>query len=55
MKKPFLDKLVASVYKEYPIGHGISPQILMILSLVGSIKKGSIGTFFIILHEAAIG
>lgn len=26
--KPFLDKLnIASVYKEYPIGHGISPQI----------------------------
>ncbi|MFQ3174889.1 MAG: phospholipase/carboxylesterase [Flavobacterium sp.] len=26
--KPFLDKLgIASIYKEYPIGHGISPQI----------------------------
>jgi phospholipase/carboxylesterase len=26
--KPFLDKLgIAAVYKEYPIGHGISPQI----------------------------
>lgn len=26
--KPFLDNLnIASVYKEYPIGHGISPQI----------------------------
>jgi phospholipase/carboxylesterase len=26
--KPFLDKLgIESVYKEYPIGHGISPQI----------------------------
>lgn len=26
--KPFLDKLgIASVYKEYPIGHGISPQV----------------------------
>jgi len=26
--KPFLEKLeIASVYKEYPIGHGISPQI----------------------------
>lgn len=26
--KPFLDKLgIASVYNEYPIGHGISPQI----------------------------
>jgi len=26
--KPFLEKLgIASVYKEYPIGHGISPQV----------------------------
>jgi phospholipase/carboxylesterase len=26
--KPFLDKLgIASIYNEYPIGHGISPQI----------------------------
>jgi hypothetical protein len=40
-----------SVYKEYPIGHGISPQIFMILKLAKNKKRFKFGTFFFFLIQ----